>query len=85
MSRHSVVDAKNNLSDLIARAEKGEEVVITRHGAPVVELKPVASVKKGPRRMTQADLDWLDANRIELKAGASDSATLVRQMRDEGY
>ena len=85
MSRHSVVDAKNNLSDLIARAERGEEVVITRHGQPVAELRPVQSAKTGPRPMTQADWDWLDANRITLQPGAPDSATLVRQMRDEGY
>ena len=85
MSRHSVVDAKNNLSDLIARAESGEEVVITRHGRPVVELRAVQSAAAGPRPMTQADWDWLDANRIKLAPGAPDSVTLVRQMRDEGY
>jgi len=85
MSQHSVVDAKNNLSDLISRAEKGEEVIITRHGQPVVELKPVRSAGAKPRRMTQADLDWLDSARIKLKPGAPDSVALVRQMRDEGY
>ena len=41
MSRHSVAEAKNHLSELIDRALKGEGVVITRHGQPVVELKPV--------------------------------------------
>jgi prevent-host-death family protein len=85
MSQHSVVDAKNNLSDLIARAERGEEVVITRHGQPVAELKPVTPARAGPRPMTQADLDWLDSVRIKLKPGALDSVSLIRQMRDEGY
>ena len=85
MSRHSVVDAKNNLSELIARAEKGEEVVITRHGQPVVELRAVPAVQRRPKRITQASLDWLDAHRIKLAAGAPDSATLVRQMRDAGF
>lgn len=85
MSRHSVVDARNNLSDLIARAEQGEEVVITRHGRPVVELKAVPSPMKVKGPMTQAELDWLDERRIKLKPGAPDSATLIRQMRDEGY
>lgn len=82
MSQYSVVEAKNNLSDLIARAQGGEEVVIMRHGVPVIELKPV---KPAPRRMTQVDFDWLRANRLKSKDGAPDSATLVRQMRDEGY
>ena len=83
MSQHSVVEAKNNLSDLIARAERGEEVVITRHGAPVVELRPVHHASKG-RPMTQADMDWLDSVRITLAPGAPSSVELIRQMRDEG-
>src|SRR4051812_21984352 len=41
MSSHSVVEAKNKLSELIDRVLDGEGVVITRHGKPVVELKPV--------------------------------------------
>ena len=85
MGKHSVVEAKNNLSDLIARAVRGEEVVITRHGSPVVELKAVAAPVKAKGPMTQVELDWLDARRIKLKPGAPDSATLIRQMRDEGY
>lgn len=82
MSQHSVVEAKNNLSDLISRAESGEEVVITRHGVPVAELKSLQAARKG-RRMTQADLDWLDAVRIKLLPGAPSSVELIRQMRDE--
>jgi prevent-host-death family protein len=85
MSRHSVAEARNNLSELIARAERGEEVVITRHGRPVIELKPVEQTRAGPRRMTQADTDWLDANRIHPASEGPDSATLIRQMRDAGY
>ena len=85
MSQHSVVEAKNNLSELIARAEHGEDVIITRHGQPVVELKAVKSATAGPRPMTDADWEWLDSVRIKLKPGAIDSATLIRQMRDEGY
>ena len=85
MGKHSVVEAKNNLSELIARAERGEEVVITRHGVPVVEFRAVQAVMAGPRPMTQADLDWLDSVRIKLKPGAPDSVTLIRQMRDAGY
>lgn len=84
MNRHSVVDAKNNLSELIARAEGGEEVVITRHGLPVVELRPLRSHVARGRRMTQADLDWLDSVRIKLPPGAPSSVELIRQMRDEG-
>lgn len=82
MGQHSVVDAKNNLSDLIDRAMKGEEVVITRHGDPVVEIKPLA---RSPRPMTPADIAWLDRIALDLGPDAPDSATLIRAMRDEGY
>ena len=41
MTAYSVAEAKNTLPKLIDRALQGEEVVITRHGKPVAELKPV--------------------------------------------
>ena len=53
MSAHSVAEAKNQLSKLIDRALKGEGVVITRRGQPVVELKPVRPV---PGPMSDADI-----------------------------
>ncbi len=36
----SVHEAKTNLSKLMEAAERGERVVITRHGVPAVELVP---------------------------------------------
>lgn len=79
MSEHSVADAKNRLSELIERALNGEGVVITRHGRPVVELKPVHAP---PRRMTQADIDHLAANRVG-KVWHEDAGVFVSKMRDE--
>lgn len=38
----SVSDAKAQLTELVRRAEAGDEVVLTRHGRPVVRLAPVA-------------------------------------------
>ncbi len=37
----SVTDAKAQLTDLVRRAEAGDEVVLTRHGQPAVRLVPV--------------------------------------------
>jgi len=34
----AVTEAKGQLLDLVRRAEAGEEVVLTRHGTPVVRL-----------------------------------------------
>jgi len=41
-----VSDAKGQLTDLVRRAEAGEEVVLTRHGQPVAKLVPVGRKAK---------------------------------------
>jgi len=80
MSTHSVAEAKNKLSKLIDRALKGENVVITRHGQPVVEMKPVT---KPARRMTKAGLEWLKSRSLGRLSSTEDAVTIVRKMRDE--
>ncbi len=40
----SVSEAKGQLTDLVRRAEAGEEVVLTRHGQAAVRLVPVKPV-----------------------------------------
>jgi prevent-host-death family protein len=39
--RISVSEAKPQLTDLVRRAEAGEEVILTRHGHAAVRLMPV--------------------------------------------
>ena len=39
--RIAVTNAKGQLTELIRRAEAGEEVVLTRHGQAVVRLVPI--------------------------------------------
>lgn len=39
----NVQEAKNRLSQILAAAERGEDVVIARDGTPVVRLVPVGS------------------------------------------
>ena len=80
MSTHSVAEAKNRLSQLIDLALKGEEIVITRHGHPVVALKPVA---KQARAVSAADLDWLAEHRIGRAAPLEDAGALLTNLRDE--
>lgn len=82
MSTHSVAEAKNQLSKLIDRALKGEGVVITRRGEPVVELKPV---RRSPRPITEADIEWLRAQRAKLPPSKVDAGTFISQMRDEEW
>jgi len=40
MNEFGLFEAKNKLSELVSRAEKGEEILITRHGFPVARLLP---------------------------------------------
>ena len=81
MPTYSVAEAKNNLSELIDRTLNGEGVVITRHGKPVVEFRPVP-VPVGP--VSDSDLQWLAANRLVPKTHpADDAGTLLSDLRDE--
>jgi prevent-host-death family protein len=80
MTKHSVVDAKNNLSKLIDRALKGENVVITRHGQPMAELRPVSRPAKP---ITPEALDWLKERRERRPAVRSESGMLMSRLRGE--
>ena len=59
MAEYSVADAKNHLPKLIDRALEGEEVIITRRGKPVIELR-AASPKPNPPLGTD---EWLAERR----------------------
>ena len=77
MSTYSVADAKNGLPALINRALAGEDVVITRHGTPVAELRPVItpSATTGP-----AAYAWMrDRRRARPSAGIG-SVDLLREV-----
>ncbi len=68
-------EAKTHLSALLERVERGEEILITRHGRPVARLAPVAP---------QPDADVAEAvarlKAMRLSLGGLDWCTL----RDEG-
>ena len=66
----SVTDAKGQLTELVRRAEAGDDVVLTRHGKAAVRLVPVAD------RPTAADKRALLA---EVRgARASDGPSAAR-------
>ena len=89
MSTHTVAETKNQLSKLIDRALKGEHIVVTRRGQPVIEFKPVQKNEKQqetstPRWTVEEQLEWLRAHRIG-RISDKDAATLIREMRDEEW
>ncbi len=83
MASYSVAEARNNLSKLIERAEKGETVEITRHGK--VAARIVGPENEPASANWRAALDHVFENRVRLKGGPIDATALIRQMRDEGY
>jgi prevent-host-death family protein len=71
-------EAKTHLSELVARAEQGDEVIITRHNRPVARIVPfVAEAAEPVRRQAavQALLEGARGRRLDMD---------WRTLRDEG-
>ena len=74
MGTHTVAEARDRLPELIERAREGEAVVITQDGTPVAEITPLRKQARKSRRLTQADIDWLD-----------DASSPTRQADDDRF
>jgi len=79
--RISVSEAKGQLTDLVRRAEAGDEIILTRLGQPAVRLVPVRPV---PKRKTRRQL--LEALRTAgaAKAHAGPSAARSQDFLYDG-
>jgi len=51
----SITDAKGQLTDLVRRAEAGEEIVLTRHDHPTVRLVPIKRQQTVEERLAIID------------------------------
>jgi prevent-host-death family protein len=79
--RIGAFEAKNTLGALLDRVERGEEIVITRHGRPVARLGPVSVT--ADRSSARAALARLRARARSLAAGPFDWET-YKSDRDLG-
>ena len=71
-------EAKNKLSALLERVERGEEILITRRGKPVARLVPAVSV---PNRIAALEA----ADRIlERSRSATLGGLTIRELIAEG-
>lgn len=70
-------DAKTHLSSLLDRVIQGEEVLITRRGAPVARLVPAKQARKAS---AVAAIERLRAIRRDVRLGGLD----WKRLRDEG-
>jgi prevent-host-death family protein len=72
-------ELRNNVSDVLRRAEAGERIIVTVDGRPVAELGPVSgrrelATMRTLRALAPPDDDWL-ADQRSLRDG--DRATAV--------
>ncbi|MGA3309567.1 MAG: type II toxin-antitoxin system prevent-host-death family antitoxin [Xanthobacteraceae bacterium] len=51
--RISVTEAKGQLTDLVRRAEAGDEIILTRHGQPAARLVAVKRKRLDPKARRQ--------------------------------
>ncbi len=77
MSTISLAEAKARLSELIDRAEAGEEICITRRGKAVARLLPATRARKA------IDLGDMQKVTARLPQQPEDAAAFVRRMREE--
>ena len=69
----SLTEAKAQLTELVRRAEAGDEIVLTRHGVAAVRLVPIKTAPDAKTRRTV-----LDAIRRAARAKASPGPSAAR-------
>jgi len=71
-------EAKTHLSELLEKVEAGEEITITKHGAPVAKLVPVKKEVRPEERVAAIE-------RIQkLASGLSLGGLKVKELISEG-
>ncbi len=71
-------EAKTHLPELLERVRKGETIMITKHGTPVAELRPVESKKP---KMTVAEAI---AGIREMRKGRRLEGITIKELINEG-
>ena len=91
MTTVGAFEAKNTLGSLLDRVERGEEVVITRHGRPVARLVPntprvdQAQAESAFNRIRERaqSLNKQSTHKTKTKRASFDWPTL-KKVRDQG-
>ena len=82
MSIYNVLEARNNLSRLIADSQAGEEVVITKRGTPVAKIVPIGPVDVV--RSGRFLVEWIEEHPLpdRLTRSAADLDAQIAESRD---
>lgn len=72
MAAYSVTQAKAQLSEILNAVERGEDVVVTKHGKPIARISSLAEIGEA--------IYWekIDAFRARLKKKTKASVPLLR-------
>jgi prevent-host-death family protein len=83
MPTYGTLEAKNRFSELIERAARGEEVVITRHGKPVVKFGKVVEPAEERQERAKKALDRIKSRSEKIKTGltADEILEFIREGR----
>lgn len=86
MSPHSIglFEAKTHLSEVVARVEAGEEVVITRHNRPVARIVPFEAAPAVDVEKRREAIDRLQAlgTQIAARGGPVTQAEIADWIRE---
>lgn len=74
-------EAKTHLSELLQRAERGEEITITRHGRPVARLVPVVDEQAVAAARHAEAVDGFRALRKRYSLGGLKARDLINEGR----
>lgn len=75
MTTVGAYEAKTHLPALLAQVEKGETVIITRHGKPIAKLVPADVVRSVAEIFLEMD---------EIRAQTTTDGSTIRELIDEG-
>ncbi len=62
MKHISATDAKARFAELLDQVERGDSVVITRHGKPIIEMKPFADSRREEALRAMAEIEKMRKN-----------------------
>jgi len=79
MATYGVAEPKNKFTALLDRVEEGELVVITRHGKPVAEIRPVQTLTWEERKARLLEISARAAKLAPIGMTAVELINLERE------
>ncbi len=79
----SITEAKAKLTELVRRAEAGEEVVLTRNGAPVARIAPLEPRRRKTPEEMMAAIREIQAHAAHEMLAGPDAARSQDFLYDE--